>query len=256
MANDNWDGNSDWGFDEGTSDNGGSLNDNWNNTSADAWDSWDNQNNMQGDMSNDFQGDMNGFDQGNMQDYNQGYAQDDMNGMQGYDQNGKNVNPNQAGMQLPQVNFGYKTIGAICVGVFILLALILSFFNKIKINKNDGGGQTQSNQQVTEQVQQQPQNMQQSSAVMQGSELADNVNIDYSASINQVSGVVQGLSRITQDGQIIYCISISIPYNNGTVIVKNYCTYGAYSSVNVGDMVNVKYQVVNGGMISVNEVTK
>ena len=172
-------------------------------------------------------------------------------------QNGNNASKGN-NQQPIQFNFGHKTVGIICVVGFILLALILSFFSKIRLNKNTNQGSTQVSQTVQQDAQQQSQGQQAQggSAVIDGSVLADNVNIDYSGSLQQASGVVQSLSRIVQDGQLLYCISISIPYNNGAITVRNYCTYSAYNSVQIGDMVNVQYQVVNGNIISVNEVTK
>lgn len=205
----------------------------------DAWDSWENSDQQS-----------NNFD-----DYG---GQEQQNSWGNQNQQQVNMNQQSQNQTPVQFNFGYKMIGIICVVGFILLALIFSFFNKIKINKNtnQSGAQVSQVEQQQTQGQQNQSQEQQSSAVINGSALADNVNIDYSANIQQASGVVQSLSRIIQDGQLLYCISISIPYNNSTVIVKNYCTYNAYNSVQVGDMVNVTYQVVNGNLISVNEVTK
>ena len=259
----NWDDGSDWSnADWGTADDSsvGTSAIEGTNSADNAWASWDNSDSTQESQSSGWDSWDN--DSGDNSNSSQSSGWDDWDSPSPSNPNMQNsqqqdVSPQQN--QTPvQFNFGYKTIGIICVVGFILLALIFSLLNKINVNKNVNQGNTQSTQVVQQQTQnQQTQSQsQQSSSVINGSALADNVNVDYSASIQQASGVVQSLSRIVQDGQLLYCISISIPYNNSTVVVRNYCTYSAYNSVRVGDMVNVTYQVVNGNLISVNEVTK
>lgn len=173
-------------------------------------------------------------------------------------QNTGEVQPSQG----KKFNFGYKTVGLICGGIFLLVAIILIFINSIKVTPKDN---QQPVQQPVQQTAQQP--------VQQGQQQSGNVQtqtngnknlipipadtaLNYSGEVLSASGVVSKKLSYLDDHQVIYCIEILINVGNTSFTADYYCNYAPYQQVGVGDLVTIKYQQVSDGFISISEIKK
>lgn len=160
-----------------------------------------------------------------------------------------------------QVNLGYKSVGAILAVCFVLVAIILLFFSNIHIKKKDTSVQQGSQQTVqntvasTEAVQQSTTQAVQQQTQSKGvslTEVGSDIKMTYNENILETSGVITSKKIFLTGKQLVYCIDINVV---GTA-VSYYCNYGSYTSVSVGDTVNVKYQLVDDDYISVFEIAR
>ena len=159
------------------------------------------------------------------------------------------TNPNNQEKPPIQTNLGYKSVAIIVVLAFIVLALVLTFVNGIRVKKKPSNTTQQTTQQQTQVVQTQN----------EGTTLItipDTTHLDYTGDIYESSGKVTGKQKYLIGNQVVYDLILSINAGASTQRVDFYCTYSAYQSCNIGDLIKVKYQVVEEGYISVNEINK
>lgn len=173
------------------------------------------------------------------------------------------VNQNTPHEQQVKVNLGYKSVGLVLGGIFILLALILLVLSKTKIRKADNVQQPVS--QVTQQSgvsQEQPQETITSTPIKSDIDsvsllkIPSDLTLNYSGDVFEANGTVTGKERYLQGSQVVYCISIKIALGSVSQDVKYYCNYASYNQVNKGDLLIIKYQIPQEGYISINEIAK
>lgn len=152
-----------------------------------------------------------------------------------------------------QVNFGYKGAALVIGALFLGIAIFLYLLNSIKIDKKEPVAQTNVSVQQTQQVTKSASGVKDSLTL---TALDDSVNIDYSGTIYDSTGIIQTKSKYLQGNQVIYCLDIAIAVGEESTIMKYYCSYAAWTSVAQGDIVDVKYQQVSGKCFSINEVVK
>ena len=150
-------------------------------------------------------------------------------------------------------SFSPKVVGCILCGVILVVALLLSAINSIKIKPKN----TQQ-QQVAQTQQSAPQSVAQPSGKNDVALIyvPDTTVMNYSGDIYEVNGTVANKLKFVQGKQVIYCIQISLAFGSSSETVNFYCNYATYNAVSSGELVLVKYQQVSDGYISVNEVTK
>lgn len=158
-----------------------------------------------------------------------------------------NSEPDTEPREHKEVNLGYKSVAFILAGLFIVLALILVGVSKINVNKRETPKSTQS----TEVVQQSTEQVANTSGVNL-IEVGSNISLNYSESILETDGVITAKKIFLVDSQLIYRLDVSAL---GTK-VSYYCNYASYKSVNTGDKVLLKYQLVDEDYISVLEITR
>lgn len=163
--------------------------------------------------------------------------------------------PNQADNgEEKEVNLGYKTVGAILAGIFIIVAIILICMNNIHIKKKPANNtQTAQTTQATSTTQASTEvSVAQKQNGVSLIEVGSDVKMTYNENILETSGVITSKKIFLDKKQLLYCIGINVVGNN----INYYCNYGSYTSVSVGDQVTVKYQLVDDDYISVFEITR
>lgn len=162
-------------------------------------------------------------------------------------------------------NYGYKTIGMIIACALLVVAVVLVIVSKVNITRKDTGSgnaptsqssqvshDTKSNTSGTDSKEQQ---------TTGGSSLSlkivpDSTSVDTSGEVMESEGTVTGLKRYLQDGQVIYCVDISMGVGMGTTVVHYYCGYNIFSELEVGNTLTVSYQKVSEECFSVNTISK
>lgn len=168
-------------------------------------------------------------------------------------------------------NYGYKTIGMIIAGALLVVAVILVIVSKVSITKKDiSSGNTTASQNVQTDVNNS--NTSSNSGTSgnsstsgtsgnSGSSLSlkvvpDSTSVDTSGEVMESEGTVTGLKRYLQDGQVIYCVEITMGVGMGSTTVHYYCGYNIFSELGVGDKLTVSYQKVSDECFSVNTIAK
>lgn len=172
------------------------------------------------------------------------------------------------------VSLGYKTVGIVVAIILAVLALVILGLSNIRlVKKTDNTPKVHQEQTNNTQPQQtQPQKTQSTTVIEEnetssssttqsssGTSLTDvpsSTYIDYSGKVISSQGVVQSLYRYLQDGQVIYCIDISITIGTTSTSVKYYCGYNVYKQVKIGDILTVDYQQVSDTCFSVCTISK
>lgn len=149
-----------------------------------------------------------------------------------------------------QTNLGYKSVAIIIAVAFVVLALILAFVNGIRVKKKNVAQSTQTASTTTQSSQ---------TNTTTGTTLIaipPSTDLDYTGNVYESSGTVTEKQKYLINNQVVYDLVIAINAGATTQRVDFYCTYSAFDSCNVGDLIQVKYQVVEEGYISVNEINK
>lgn len=154
----------------------------------------------------------------------------------------------------------YKGAGVIIAIIFVLLAFVFLFFNSIKITKNDVSQHKKSEQ--VSQEQGVPSNsvnentVKEKQGVVSFLEIPASTSLDYSGDVYESNGTIVDKVKYLQGHQVVYCLTVRLVLGSTSEDVKYYCNYASFSSVSNGDLVIVKYQQVQDGYISVNEIVK
>lgn len=163
-------------------------------------------------------------------------------------------------VQRPQkrpFNFGFKGIGIIIAGAFIVLALFLMLLDNIKVEKKP---QSQPKTSTSSQASQQSsQGGTQKANVTNGIsliEIPEDTNLDYTVGLLEATGTVVKKTKYLEGHQVMYCLVIRIAVGSSSEDVKYYCSYDSYSQVETGDFLDITYQQVQAGYISLNKVVK
>lgn len=171
-------------------------------------------------------------------------------------------------------SLGYKTVGIVVAIMLAVLALVILWLSNIHLVKKTDNTPKVQQEQTTQTQPQQTQSTSvaeenntaekditsnsttQSSSGTSLTNVPSSTYIDYSGSVVSSQGVVQNLSRYLQDGQVIYCIDLSITIGTTSTSVKYYCGYNVYKQVKVGDILTVDYQQVSETCFSVCTISK
>lgn len=165
----------------------------------------------------------------------------------------------------------YKVAGAVVATILVLLAVIVSFLGSIKITKKSTATSSKTVQTEVSQNSDTSVSTNKSTSKEESDSKVENSisdgdilmklirnegKLDYSGSIFTTSGVVSSKSCYLQGNQVIYefCISIGVGVEN--LVIKYYCPYDTYISVDVDDMVTVNYKQVSESAFAVTSVTK
>ena len=160
----------------------------------------------------------------------------------------------------------YKVAGIVVATILVLLAVIVSFLGSIKITKKP---KVTSNKEVqTEVAQNSDTSVSTSSEKVKedSKEVSDDdilmkairneSKLDYSGKTLTTTGVVSSKSCYLINTQVVYEFDISIGVGSEDLIVKYYCPYDTYNSVNIDDLVTVNYKQVSESAFAVTSVTK
>lgn len=148
----------------------------------------------------------------------------------------------------PTKSLGYGATAIILIACCVVLAIIVSFISNIGISDNKSTEVVTTSQADT-----------QSEVVSSGSQLVEvpaDTSVNYNTEILNSQGQVQNKTKFLYENQLIHCIEISMQLNGINTIVRYYCGYSAFSSVNIGDTISVQYQKVSDGCYSVVTITK
>lgn len=153
-------------------------------------------------------------------------------------------------------NFSMKTAGIIIAVLFLLIALFLMMLDSIKI-KPKQQAQPKTSTQSTQQTASQPSSNNES---FEGGislvEIPESTTLDYTTGLLEATGTVVRKVKYLEDHQVIYCIIIRIAAGSASEDIRHYCNYDSYAGVEVGDLIQVTYQQVQEGYISLNKVIK
>lgn len=147
--------------------------------------------------------------------------------------------------QKKEFNFSGKVIG-VGIGVLcFLLCVIVTLFDSINIKPKQSINTVQSA----------------SSALPDGSyiltEIPSSIRLDYSGVVYESPASIVKTSKVLQNNQILYNVQFMVYTNSGeTLNLSYYCTYDVYSSLKVGDALNVRYQKVSDGYFSIVGITR
>lgn len=160
---------------------------------------------------------------------------------------------------------GYKAVAGIIVVFIVVLALFLMFVDRISVTKKpvpqqqttQMTQQTNNNNADTSKIT--PDNSQKvdngtSTGGMQ--ELPSNVTANYTGDLYEATGVIHDKVKYLENSQVVYCLEIKTNIGDKSKIVKYYCGYNTFDSVDTGDTVKVTYQLVSDTCYSVNTISK
>lgn len=168
-----------------------------------------------------------------------------------YESSSYNDTPSDTPPKLPiQTNLGYKSVAVIIAVAFVILALILAFVNGIRVKKKNTAQATQTVATTEQSVK---------TDTTTGTTLItipSSTDLDYTGDVYESSGTVTEKQKYLINNQVVYDLVITINAGATTQRVDFYCTYSAFDSCSVGDLIQVKYQVVEEGYISVSEINK
>lgn len=147
--------------------------------------------------------------------------------------------------QRKEFNFSAKIIG-IGIGVLcFLLCVIVSVFDSINIKPKQSNNTVKSSSSV----------LPDDSYIL--TEIPNSISLDYSGVVYESSASIVKTSKVLQNNQILYSVQFMVYTNSGETLNLNYyCTYDVYSSLKVGDALNVKYQKVSDGYFSIVGITR
>ena len=222
------------------------------------------------------------FDNDNEQDdffdeSNSDFSQQDVNGSADFfneDESFSQIEENPVQQNDSHASLGYKTVGIVVAIILAVLALVILGLSNIHLVKKTDSTPKIQQEQTNQTHQQQNQNTtvtkesnttekdtpsnstNQNSSGISLTNVPSSTYIDYSGKVISSQGVVQSLSRYLQDGQVIYCIDLSITIGTTSTSVKYYCGYNVYKQIKVGDILTVDYQQVSNTCFSVCTISK
>lgn len=149
-----------------------------------------------------------------------------------------------------EFHFSHATVGVMLFVLFVVIAIALQTCNGIKITKND-------NQQQIVSSQPQQGTLQPASGVDQAVlvKIPDKTKLDYSGEVFTATGTVTSKDKYLNGKQVVYCLNISLTFGSYTETVAYYCTYQTYNEIDIGKQIDVYYQQVDDGYISVRTVS-
>lgn len=160
---------------------------------------------------------------------------------------------NQPIPKVPVFNFSPKVAGIIMGGLLLFLGLLFLVLNSIKVSPKQNVPQQPPAQTQGQQAQpSQPSNATDVRLIY----VPDSTPLDYSGEVFQATGRVAAKLKYAVNNQVIYCLQISIAAGSSNETVNFFCNYATFTSVAKDELVMVKFQQVEDGFISVNEVTK
>lgn len=179
-----------------------------------------------------------------------------MNDTSGWDTPIEEVAPSTSNSTFQQEEFvenkqlSAKTVGIIIAVALAVLALVLMGLSNLSFSKKSDVVEqsTEAPNSPTEGV-----NTQRDSVSLQ--EVPSDTQIDYSGDITDVNGTIISKKEYLLDGQVLYCLEISVGIQNEQSI-HYFCGYNVYDSVSVGDSVLVSYQQVSDTCYSINTISK
>lgn len=155
--------------------------------------------------------------------------------------------------KVPAFNFSPKVAGIIVGGLLLFLGLLFLVLNSIKVTPKQNVPQQPPAQTQGQQAQpSQPSNTTDVRLIF----VPDSTPLDYSGEVFQTTGRVAAKLKYAVNNQVIYCLQISIAAGSSNETVNFFCNYATFTSVAKDELVMVKFQQVEDGFISVNEVTK
>lgn len=202
------------------------------------------------DEQDDFFSDDSSFSQQDFDESSADFFEDNGN----FDNHQEEYQIQESSIPVQGTNFGYKTVGVVVALALVIIAFILLSLSSISLVKKEDNNnnrttrvetQTQSNTKV-----------QNNTSVTSLTNIPPSTYMDYSNPIVSSQGVVSKLSKYLQDGQVIYCIDLSISLGVSSTTVHYYCGYNTFSQVSVGDVLTVDYQQVSETCFSVCTISK
>ena len=155
--------------------------------------------------------------------------------------------------KVPAFNLSPKIVGLIVGGLLLFLGLLFLVLNSIKVTPKQNVPQQPPAQTQGQQAQpSQPSNTTDVRLIF----VPDSTPLDYSGEVFQTTGRVAAKLKYAVNNQVIYCLQISIAAGSSNETVNFFCNYATFTSVAKDELVMVKFQQVEDGFISVNEVTK
>ena len=144
--------------------------------------------------------------------------------------------PHQDAIPEPK-QLGMKTVGLLIAGGLVLLALILMGISKISLKKTGDSEVLNTAPQSTQEVDTGV-NHPRGGIVLE--EIPGSTHVDYATQVLESTGTIKEKSRYLLDGQVIYCLEITIGMQNSQSI-HYYCGFNVFDSVSVGAAVTVSY---------------
>lgn len=172
---------------------------------------------------------------------------------QGSNDSFKEEVPNTSGnnVALEEKNLSFKTVGVLIAVALVVIAIVLLGVRRFSINKKtnvDTNTSTNVNEQPVADI----------SQPIGGTtlkEVPSDTVINYNGNVLENEGSIHNKVKYLLDGQVIYCLEISIGMQN-TQSIHYFCGYNVYDSVSIGDVVTVSYQQVSDTCYSVNTISK
>ena len=157
----------------------------------------------------------------------------------------QNVNQVVPESNIPKapIKVGSKTVAIILACCFLVVALVLVIISNVGNKKP-----------VQQPVQQQQQNNNTSGHNL--IQIPNNISLDYSGKVYSTNASVRNKVKYKDGKQVVYCIELTANFGSTTETWNYYCSYNAYCSVKIGDVVFVDYQTPQEGYISIMSVSK
>ena len=164
----------------------------------------------------------------------------------------------------------YKKTGIILGIVLVLVAVLVFMISKIEVTpkkeqpkqsqssvstseiKNEGVTTTESLGTTTEETQQSVE----SESGLSFVKITAEDRLDYSGVEQTTTGVVKSKTCYLIGNQVTYALEIEATMGTETKIIHHFCTYTAYDSIAVGDMLSILYQQTTTNTFSVVSVSK
>lgn len=173
----------------------------------------------------------------------------------------------------------YKKTGIILGVVLVLLALAVFVISKIEITpKKEQSKQNQSSVVTTESSKEQKEETTESkkqetttvdtTTTTEQTEVVEKEDglslvkitaedkLDYSGVQQTTTGVVKSKTCYLIGNQVTYALEIEATMGTESKIIQHFCTYTAYDSIEVGDMLSILYQQTTTNTFSVVSVSK
>lgn len=140
------------------------------------------------------------------------------------------------------IKVGSKTVAIILACCFLVVALVLVVISNVGNKKP-----------AQQPVQQQQQSNTSGHSLIQ---IPNNIALDYSGKIYSTNASVRNKVKYKDGNQVVYCIELNANFGSTTEVWNYYCSYNAYCSVKIGDVVFVDYQTPQEGYVSIMSVSK
>lgn len=138
---------------------------------------------------------------------------------------------------------GYKGTGIVIIGVFVVIALFFFVISSIHIKKPSTNNANSNSTEL-------------SSADLKLYSIGGQYKLDYTGKLIDGEAKVISKNKYLLNKQVVYELKLALQLDTQQMTVSYLCNYSSFSQVNQGDMLVVKYQIVEDGYISISSISQ